>query len=315
MFQALTLRQLKLVEVLGEVESVQVAAAVLGITQSSATKSLQKVELLFGTSLFDRTNKGLLPTRAGIVVISHASTILRTLQRANQDVQNIKDGRTGELRLGAPNGASRAALQKAIIKHAQQHSDIAVNVKEATSVDLHTMLINLELDCIIGRRALHSDIPGVTFEHLYTEIFCICVRPEHPLAHQPKIKLDNLGDQSWILPPTEMRARRSIDASFLDADTPPPSRFVETVGVQGKQLLSETEMIGIWPFQAIRSEYLNGQIAILNIALPRTVTQIGMSFIPRANRPKYLNDFCDTVSEAGAEIEEKQTEWRALFAL
>lgn len=313
--QALTLRQLRLVELLGEVQSVQVAASILGITQSSATKSLQKVETLFDTLLFNRTSKGLLPTRAGLAVIGHAGSIMRSIQRADWEVQNIKDGRKGELRIGAPNGASRAALQKAIVRHSQKYSDISINVKEASSVDLHTMLIGRELDCIIGRRARPSDIPGVTFDAIYTEILCLCVSPQHPMASQPNVRLADLEANSWILPPTEMRARQAIDASFSDAGLPAPTRFIETVGPQGKQLLLDSNMVGIWPYQAIRREYLAGQISILNIALPRTITQIGLSLLTLDDHPQFFQDFCTAVRDAGAEINANQSEWRALFSM
>ena len=313
--QALTLRQLKLIQVLGEVHSMQIAASVLNITQSSATKSLQKAEMLFDTELFHRTNKGLIPSRAGLAVIRHAETIGKTIIRANQDVQAIKNGREGELRLGAPNGASRAALQKAIIWYTSKYPDIAVNVKEAASVHLYSLLLDRELDCIVGRRAQPSDIPGVIFQHLYTEIFCLCARAGHPLANRLNIQLADLSDLSWILPPTEMRARQAFDASFVDAGASPPSRFIETIGPQGKQLLLDSDLVGIWPYQAIRAEYLAGQIAILNIALPRTIINIGIALLSGNNQPPFISEFCDYVQQAGAEIEERQTEWRSLFSL
>ena len=313
--QALTLRQLKLIQILGEVNSVQAAASVLNITHSSATKSLQKAEMLFSTELFYRTNKGLLPTRSGSAVIRHAENIDKIISRASHDVRAIKNGREGELRLGVPNGASRAALQKAVIWHTNEYPDVIVNVKEGASLYLNSLLADGELNCIIGRRTQSSDLPGVIFKHLYTDIFCLCVRTEHPLASKLNIQLEDLANLCWILPPIEMRARQAFNASFVDADTLPPSKFIETVGPQGKQLLLDSNLVGIWPYQAIRTEYLNKQIAILNIALPRTITHIGMSLLEDGDQPPFFDEFCDYVLKAGNEIEEQQTEWRSLFSL
>ena len=150
---ALSVKQLRLVALLGDVQSIQIAASLLGMTQSTATKSLQKIESLLEIQLFHRTNKGILPTRAGLTFLGHAKTILQSVDRADKDIQNIRHGRKGELALGAPIGASRAALQKAIVLHAKKYQDIVVNVKEAPSLDLHAMLVARELDCVIGRRA------------------------------------------------------------------------------------------------------------------------------------------------------------------
>ena len=312
---ALSVKQLRLVALLGDVQSIQIAASLLGMTQSTATKSLQKIESLLEIQLFHRTNKGILPTRAGLTFLGHAKTILQSVDRADKDIQNIRHGRKGELALGAPIGASRAALQKAIVLHAKKYQDIVVNVKEAPSLVLHAMLIARELDCVIGRRAQPSDVPGVSFDVLYSEVFCLCVRAGHPLSASIKMKLSELDGYSWILPPTEMRARQAIDASFHDAGLAAPARFIETVGLQGKELLLDTDMIGIWPYQAIRTDYLRQKLVVLDIALPRTMTQIGLSTVSHAVMPPYFEDFCNAVRSAGQEIEQNQCEWKALFSL
>ena len=311
--QALNLRQLKLIQVLSEVHSMKVAASVLNVTQSSATKSLQKAESLFEAELFHRTSKGLVPTRAGDAVIKHANIIGQTVIRANQEVRAIESGGRAELRIGAPIGGSLIASQQAILRHSQDYPDIVISIKGAPSVKLYSLLIDRQIDCIIGRQMQDKDVPGVIFQPIYQEIFCICARPENPLASKPDIELADLSNVMWVLPPIGMRSRQALQASFNDIGIMAPSRFVEIAGQPGKQLMLDSDAVGIWTYQSVRTEYLRGELAILKIGLPRTITNIGISLLESGPQSPAFSEFCQHVREAGAEIEARQHEWRELF--
>ncbi len=313
--QALTLRQLKLIQVLSEVNSVKLAASVLHITQSSATKSLQKAESLFEAELFHRTSKGLVPTRAGKAVIKHANIIGQTVIRANQEVRAIQSGGRTELRIGAPIGSALMASQKAILRHCQEYPDIIMSIRGAPSAQLYSLLIDRQIDCIVGWQMQDKDVPGVIFQPLHKEIFCICVRPQNPLASKPDIKLEDLSDTLWVLPPIGTRPRQDLEASFNDAGLMAPSRFIDIVGQPGRQLVLNSDLIGMWTYQSVRAEYLQGKIAILKIALPRTMTDIGISLLEAGSQSSALSEFCQHLHEAGAEIESRQNEWRELFGL
>ena len=313
--QALTLRQLKLIQVLSEVHSVKLAASVLNITQSSATKSLQKAESLFDVELFHRTSKGLVPTRAGEAVIKHANIIGQTVIRASQEVRAIESGGRTELRIGAPIGAALMASQKAILRHCQEYPDIIMSIRGAPSAQLYSLLLDRQIDCIIGWPMQDKDVPGVIFQPLHKEIFCICVRPSNPLASKPDISLADLSEMLWILPPLGTRSRQDLEASFNDVGVMAPIRFIEIAGQPGKQLMLDSDAVGMWTYQSVRAEYQQGKLAILKIALPRTITDIGISLLEYGPQSPAFNEFSQHLREAGAEIDARQSEWRELLGL
>ena len=313
--QALNLRQLKLIQVLSEVHSVKLAASVLNITQSSATKSLQKAEILFDAELFHRTSKGLVPTQAGQAVIKHANIIGQTVIRASQEVRAIESGGRTELRIGSPIGGSLIASQKAILRHSQEYPDIVISIKDAPSVQLYSLLMDRQIDCIIGRQMQDKDVPGVIFQPIYKEIFCICARPDNPLVSMPDIELADLSNSMWILPHIGMRSRQALEVSFNDVGVMAPSRFIEIAGQPGKQLMLDSDAVGLWTYQSVRAEYLRGELAIIKIALPRTITDIGISLLEAGPQSPAFSEFCQHVHEAGAEIQARQDEWHELFDL
>ncbi len=68
----LKLRQLRLLVAVGEQGSIQGAARDLGISQPAATKMIQDLEIDFEVKLFDRTNRGVIPTVYGETLIRQA---------------------------------------------------------------------------------------------------------------------------------------------------------------------------------------------------------------------------------------------------
>jgi molybdate transport repressor ModE-like protein len=70
----LKLRQLRLLVAVGAHGNIQGAARDLGVSQPAATKMIQDLEADFAARLFQRTNRGVLPTEAGKVLIRHCET-------------------------------------------------------------------------------------------------------------------------------------------------------------------------------------------------------------------------------------------------
>ena len=58
----LNLRQIRLLVAVGENHSIMSAASQLGVSQPAATKIIREMEIDFDIQLFQRTNRGVVPT-------------------------------------------------------------------------------------------------------------------------------------------------------------------------------------------------------------------------------------------------------------
>ncbi|MFD3415587.1 LysR family transcriptional regulator [Streptomyces cyaneofuscatus] len=67
----LELRHLRILPAIAEAGSLTRAAAALMLSQPAMTTQLRRIEASFGQPLFERSARGLVPTRAGERVISH----------------------------------------------------------------------------------------------------------------------------------------------------------------------------------------------------------------------------------------------------
>ena len=144
-------RQMLLLIALHEVKSLRKAAAMLNMTQPTATKLLQDLEHNIGLPLFDRGRRGMQPTNYGDVMIRHARLVLADLNRTRLELEALSSGATGQIKIGAVISAIPFLLARAVAKLKRQHPRLFVSIDVGTSDALVPALAKGELDVLLAR--------------------------------------------------------------------------------------------------------------------------------------------------------------------
>lgn len=274
----LTVRHLRLIAAIVAEGNLLRAAEALNMTQSAVTKALQDAEGQMGVLLFERTNRGVVPTSYGISLAAHARLILAQISKAEQEVTDLRDGASGQVTIGTLLAGSAGLLPRAIARLRQDRPRLVIKVEEATNDVLMPALRAGELDLVLGRLPEFRDRDGLTQEHLMNDYAQIVVRRDHPLATRTGLQLGDLVTQDWILPGPSTTLRRQFDKAFRDEKLEPPTHCVETVSfLTSRRLLQLTDYLAIWPVQLARQEIHDGSIAALPVPLPTTERPIGIS--------------------------------------
>ncbi len=274
----LSLRHLTLIDAIAREGTLLGASQAVGLTQSAVTKALQEVEAVLGTRLFDRSNRGVLPTQAGEVLVAHARLVLTQLRHAGQELEDLASGSGGRVAVGILVSAAVTLLPRAIAQVRQARPSLAVRVVEGTNDVLMPMLRSGELDLVVGRLSSFSSGAGIAEETLCDDIARIVVRAGHPLLARKGLRLADLLDESWILPPHETSMRRQIDEAFRADGLPPPANSVESVSIlTNRSLVLLADYLVVWPVQLARFEAGQGLVAALDVPLPATARPIGIS--------------------------------------
>lgn len=254
------------------------AAATLNMTQSAVTKALQDTEAQMGVQLFERTNRGVVPTNIGLKLAAHARLILAQIDKAEQEIAHLRDGTAGHVTIGTLLAGSAGLLPEAIMRLRRDQPDLVVRVEEGTNDMLMPALRSGELDLVLGRLPEFRDREGLKQEYLIDDFVQIVVRRDHPLASLPNLQLADLLTFDWILPGQSTTLRRQIDKAFRDENLEPPNHSVETVSfLTTRRLLRQTDYLAVWPAQLADLEVQDGAIVALNIALPSARRPIGIS--------------------------------------
>lgn len=274
----LSLRHLTLIDAIAREGTLLAASQAVGLTQSAVTKALQEAEAVLGTRLFDRSNRGVLPTQAGAVLVAHARLVLTQLRHAGQELEDLRSGSGGRVAVGVLVSAAVSILPTAIAAVRAQRPNLAVKVIEGTNDVLMPQLRSGELDLVIGRLPAFSSGSGIAEETLCDDFAQIVVRKGHPLTQRRGLGLGDLMDQPWILPRQETSLRRQIDEGFRQMGLRAPVNVVESVSLlTNRALVLRADHLAVWPVQLARFEADLGLVQALDIPLPTTRQPIGIS--------------------------------------
>ncbi len=275
----LKLKQLRLLVAISEHSSILHAAEQICISQPAATKLLKDLETDFNVKLFDRTNRGVVPTEYGKALVRHGQLILAQLSHAAQELDDLNEGMGGRVIVGTLLAASAQLLPKAIHNLHEQRPNVSIVVRDGTNDFLIPLLSSGQLDMVVGRLAEYRYREEMRQEILYYEEVAVVCRHGHPLARRKSISFEELTHGSWILPPTQTTLRRQIEKEFFDRGLSSPSNPVECVSfLTNRSLLLNSNMIGVFPIHVIQKELNAGELVKLNCKLNLAQSPVGVSY-------------------------------------
>ena len=96
----MTLQDLRYVVTLAETRNFARAAEACHVSQPTLSTQIKKLEEELGLALFERTNKRVMPTSAGVELIAQARIVLEEAEKLRQMAHQALDPMAGPLRLG-----------------------------------------------------------------------------------------------------------------------------------------------------------------------------------------------------------------------
>ncbi len=237
----LKLRQLSLLQAIDRHRTLGRVAAEMRVSQPAITKALREAEDIFGSRLFERTSRGLVPTPAGEAVLHYAQRWLAELEATSRVLTSLEAGRSGRLRLGLTQQVPQQLLSAALTHLLDRTPRVAVMTREGTTDELVASLVARELDCAIGR-SYDGDATGLVQEAIHQQEPCLVVAAKSVkrLSRGP-LDWARLAQLDWILPPPNTPMRRTYNAIFVGAGVQPPVPMLESTSIRSMEMVLRTE--------------------------------------------------------------------------
>lgn len=176
--------------------SLRAAARELGIAQPAITRSIREVERLLGSTLFERSSKGVVATAAGEAFVRRAAAIENELLRARDEVAQLAGSDTGCVALGLSTVPHLALLPKALPAFRTRYPNVELKLVEGLLARVQRQLEDGELDFYLGPLFEDRLPDALVAELLFTNERYIFARRGHPLAHARS--LIDLQQAQWI---------------------------------------------------------------------------------------------------------------------
>lgn len=169
------------------------AATACGVTQSTLSSTIAKLEQEIDVVIFDRFKRPVEPTELGKRIISQAKVILHNSQQLREIVQFEKESDKGNLVLGIIPSVS-PYLYPGISWHMREDCpNVHTTVVENYAETLIDKLQRAEIDMAILSNTEFKDTNLLDIE-LYTERFVAYVSPASPLWHREWLRPEDLQD-------------------------------------------------------------------------------------------------------------------------
>lgn len=285
------------------------AAERLSITQPGMSKAIRELEDILGTSLFERTARGVALTQAGLTLLRHAGPAMRALEEGVGALGEVEQSARW-LRVGALSTVESRLLPEALRRwHAKGSEDgqgrfaeVGVNVVTGSSAFLLSRLRRGDLDVVVGRMTEAREIQDLAFEHLYYERLLLVVRAGHPLAGVSPLVAEDLSVYPWVVPPPQTTLRQQLDSFCVRQAMPLPSRLLETLSLSiSRGYTQGSNAIWVAPEEAVAEAIGRGELCELDLALEQQGGSVGLCRNASLQSSLALEAFCETLREVAAD--------------
>ena len=204
------------------------AAETLNLSQPALSKTLNELEQLTGTRLFERGRLGAQLTLVGEQFLTHAVKVLDALNTAGQAL-NRKEGLNNDVvRIGALPTAALGILPTVIGQFHKQQKDITLQVATMNNTMLLAGLKSGEIDIGIGRMSDPELMSGLNYELLFLESLKLVVRPGHPLL-QETVTLSRVMEWPVVVSPKGTIPRQNAETLLQSQGCKIPAGCIETL--------------------------------------------------------------------------------------
>ncbi|HID7379189.1 LysR family transcriptional regulator [Klebsiella pneumoniae] len=252
------------------------AAETLNLSQPALSKTLNELEQLTGTRLFERGRLGAQLTLVGEQFLTHAVKVLDALNSAGQAL-NRKEGLNNDIvRIGALPTAALGILPTVIGQFHKQQKDITLQVATVNNTMLLAGLKSGEIDIGIGRMSDPELMSGLHYELLFLESLKLVVRPGHPLL-QETVTLSRVMEWPVVVSPKGTVPRQNAEALLQSQGCKMPAGCIETLSASlSRQLTVDFDYVWFVPSGAVKDDLRRGVLTALPIATQGAGEPIGI---------------------------------------
>ncbi len=195
------------------------AAQSLYITQPAVSKRIASLEAHLNHSLFDRLGKEITLTEAGKTLLPHATHILQNIHDTERSIRELSGEIVGTLHVATSHHIGLHHLPPVLRAFASKHRNVNLQFDFLDSERAHEKVTKGECELAVVTLAPKLAPPLVGEIIWHDPLHFVC-GPDHPLAKQGNINLNELSNEAAILPDLNTFTGRLVKSTFDKAGLP-----------------------------------------------------------------------------------------------
>jgi DNA-binding transcriptional LysR family regulator len=169
-------------------------------SQPAVSAQIRQLEQEYGQKLFDRNTKSVRLTPAGEVVLDYARQLLALRMTSVQAASDLNGVPTGTLSIGANEGTFLYVLPKVFAEYHRKFPKVRISVYRSFT---HKVSEKVEEGAIdLGVLTMPVKSPSLAATPVFRDRILLMVGPRSPLFNHSSVTLEELAQQSLIMPKT-----------------------------------------------------------------------------------------------------------------
>ncbi len=226
------LLQLQYFLTVARMEHVTEAARSLHVTQSSLSKTIQRLEEDLGVPLFDRKGRKLRLNEFGSKFLCRVERALFELEQGKLELRDLSNPEHGTLELAV---TTASTLPNILREFRKKRPDIQFHVQMLTTQEMVTLLHRGEVDFCLSSPPIQDD--DIECQIVFIDPILVAVPRGHRLADRSIVSLTELKDELFVGVKKGYGTRDFVDAICKSAGFTPtyvyegdePARLIQLV--------------------------------------------------------------------------------------
>jgi DNA-binding transcriptional LysR family regulator len=265
----LKLRDLHIFLAVAQRGSMAKAAAELAISQPAVSKAIADMEYALGLRVLDRSRHGAEPTIYGRALAKRGAAIFDELKQGVDELEFLADPTAGELRVGNTEATTASVLPAIIDQLLQQYPRVNLKFFQAVFGTMqYRELRERSIDLLFGRIPTPFVEEDLEAQVLFDDPIGVIAGPGSRWARCRKLKLSDLANERWVLPPSESLPGSTNISLFHALGLDAPRAPVTTLSIHlACNLVATGRFVTILPLSILRFA-AKDSLKVLPIKLP-----------------------------------------------
>ncbi|MFB5763375.1 LysR family transcriptional regulator [Paenibacillus medicaginis] len=169
------------------------AARSLHVTQSSLSKTIQRLEEDLGVPLFDRAGRNLRLNEFGNKFLRRAERALFELEQGKQEIRDLSSQGQGTLELAVTTASS---LPNILREFRKKRPEVQYHVQMLSTQEMITLLHRGEVDFCLSSPPVQED--DIECQIVFIDPILVAVPKGHRLADRSSVSLAELRDEWFV---------------------------------------------------------------------------------------------------------------------
>jgi DNA-binding transcriptional LysR family regulator len=202
-------RQLEYFRAAARYEHIGKAAADLGISDSTLSRSIARLEQRYGGELFDRIGRGLRLNGFGRALLQRVERALGELENAEREVRTMRHSGDACITLGFLPSLGVNLIPALITQFERQQREVHFRLRQGSGSLLRDLLLTGEIDLFFGTHRVPD--AAMDWRPLWDEELIALVPPMHRYSRRVRLELGEVAQEPLLAMKSGTTIRRMVE--------------------------------------------------------------------------------------------------------